>query len=42
LGGNDGDLSKKQKAKERSAEESWFGILKTGVDKSTSVLDLVE
>jgi type VI secretion system VasD/TssJ family lipoprotein len=42
LGGNDGDLSKKQKTKERSAEESWFGILKTGTEKSTQVLDLVE
>jgi hypothetical protein len=35
-------LSKKQKTKERSAEESWFGILKTGTEKSTQVLDLVE
>ncbi len=42
LGGKEGDLSEKQKAKEKSAEESWFGILKTGVEKSTQVLDLVE
>jgi type VI secretion system VasD/TssJ family lipoprotein len=42
LGGKEGDLSEKQKAKEKSAEESWFGILKTGSDKSTQALELVE
>jgi len=42
LGGNEGDLSQKQKAKEKSAEESWFGILKTGSDKATQALELAE
>lgn len=42
LGGKGGDLAKKQKAKEKAAEESWFGILKTGAGKASQVSDVVE
>jgi type VI secretion system VasD/TssJ family lipoprotein len=42
LGGKGGDIAKKQKAKEKAAEESWFGILKTGSSKVDQVSDVIE
>jgi type VI secretion system VasD/TssJ family lipoprotein len=42
LGGKGGDVAKKEKKKEKAAEESWFGVLKTVGGKASQASDLVE
>jgi type VI secretion system VasD/TssJ family lipoprotein len=42
IGVNDGDGANKQKAKEKSAKQSWFGTLKKDISNTSQATDLVE